>query len=247
MYGKRYRKRGFKPSRGNAEKDNEAKAQKLDRRFEARKSYKVKPEPFPRSLYLPVKYFATGSIATTVADTANSYTFRLNNCYDPHVGVNGTTCVGWSQLTALYDRYQVLGAKLVVNFTSATQNGTRCGVRLRVGAMNSTSGQNLKQLGEQPMTYISELATQGKNKKYFSFFIRPWTLMGVSKLEYMANSSKYCQTMSSLPPTDGDECWVDIFSVNKYVASTSVAFDVKIKYYIRLYDRIPLVSSGTPI
>lgn len=248
MPGRMKAKRSRRVDLNKNERLNVSKTRKLDNRFKGIDAYRVKPEPFPRTLYLPVKYFTSSVINMLAADTANNFTFRVNSIFDPHAGAGGTTCVGFNQLAALYDRYQVLGAKIQVVFSAPSDGGVRVGVRLRVAAMNSTSGQTLKQLGEQPMTYISEISNTGSKKKNFSFFVRPWTLMGVSKLEYLANSSKYTQTMSTNPPTT-DECMFDVFAVSKYLPAppVSVAFDVKIKYYVRLYDRVPLTSIGVPI
>ena len=117
---------------------------------------------------------------------------------------------------------------------------------MRVAASSPTAGQTLAQLIEQPMTYISGLNNTGSQTKTFTAFVRPWQMLGISRLEYMANTSLYSSVISGSPPgiaTDG--CVMDVFSVNEDPLSLASKVDVSVKivYYVQLYDRLTLVSS----
>lgn len=213
-----------------------------DYRFKQINAYRIKPEPFPRVLYTRAKFGFEGLLTQTVAGVATGYEFRMNSIYDPLASLGGRTVVGHANLAALYNNYLVVGAKVNVSFNNPDTDGCRIGCRIRVNNQNSVVGNNMQDITEKPMTYMAGLNDSGTQTKTMSFFIRPWTLMGLSKLEYMANRVGYSSAMNNNPTQDRAK--FDIFLINPQTAAANVRVAVKIVYYVQCFDRIGLVSSS---
>ncbi len=217
---------------------------KLSTRFRQSKPYTIKPEPFPRSLQTRMKYAAAWEIATSSLDTAVAFTFRANSIFDPYQGALGTTVVGHATMNTIYNQYIVTGVKIKCSFQAPQQDAARVGIKLRIASAGAINGLSLKKITEQPNVYISGLNSTGNQTKQMSLFVTPWTLMGLSKLEYMANTSKYSALLSASPATDNAR--FDIFMVDAKAAVQTVRVSLVLIYYVTLFDRKDLGSTGTP-
>lgn len=243
FYGKRKSnfKRNPKMRKRNANNIRSVQSSK----FRQGPMYKVKPEPFPRELITRCKYVdrQTFTISST-ADYASALSYCANNIYQPLYSTGNTTVTGYSTLKAIYNNYVVMGAKVQITFYDPSVDGISVGVRLRHGDENPCVSSTLRQLMAQPMTYTSEINDSGSQKKSFNLYIRPWSLVGMSKLEYLANRSGIGGNFSndtgpSLP------VYFDTFAVNPTLASQStVKYVLKIMYYIRCFNRNALAYTS---
>lgn len=238
----RYAKRNTKSNKSNMRKpisksiqNNKSKDNK-DFRFKAVDNYNVKPEPFPRVLLTRIKYATSGALNATLLDTAVSNAFRANSIYDPDFTGTGQSVVGLTVLSGIYGRYMVMGAKVTLTFNDPEVDGSRVGYRLRTAQNGATSLSTLTQLMQQPMTYISGINNSGSQKKSFQFYITPWSLEGISKLEYLVNSIKYSSATNNNPTSP---VYFDIFHINSNGACT-INYAIKIVYYVKFYDRLYL-------
>lgn len=206
--------------------------------------YRVKPEPFPRVLYTRCKY-TDDKILTSVAGvpTAVTNTYRINSIYDPDFTGTGRTVASWANLDAIYRKYIVTNAKVIVRYFDPSADNIRCGIRLRIGEQSAsgTVGQTTQQLSEQPMTYMRGLANSGSQKSNFVFNIKPWTLIGLSKLEYFCNLTRYQALMAGSP---ADAALIDVFAVSSTGAQVGVSYIIKIEYEIQLSNRKYQASTG---
>lgn len=227
-------KKVYKPRKGGANKSTFKPSK--DFRFKADKNYGIKPEPFPRVLFTRLKYGQSNKFNVPVLGVAVANSYRMNSIWDPDFTGVGLTVAGWSQMSALYDRYMVMGAKVIVSFNDPSADGIRVGCSLRQASNGPTSGLTIEQLTYYNNTYISGLNNTGKQTKNFSFYIKPWSLIGIDKLEYMANSSLYSSTMASFPSAP---CYIDVFAVNEdpTAAAKTVLYTIKIIYYTKCYQR----------
>lgn len=205
--------------------------------FRAGKSYKVKPEVFPRILYSRMKF--TDDLQLTIAgSTATAYTYRMNSIYDPRYNTGGASCCGWAAMNGLYGNYQVMGAKVQLSFSNPSKDGVRVGCRLRINGDNPISTGALQVISAQPMTYISGINNTGSQKKNFNLYVKPWSLCGVSQQEYKSNISLYSSVMASNPSA---YAWLDIFALNPWdVTSQTIEVLVKIIYYVKFFNRVAL-------
>lgn len=221
-----------------------AKTKNRDFRFRGSKNYGIKPEWAPRVLFTRGKYGTQGTLTQVTQDTSVVNTFRLNSIWAPSQSFIGTTIVGHSNLASLYGRYLVLGAKVILSWNqtgTAPGPGTRMGIRLRIGTAGTANATNVKGLVEQPNTYMDGLNTNSTGPKHQSVYVRPWTLLGVTELEYRANTSKYSSAIGASPT---DQAFMDIFMVNPNQAANTIGYALKIIYYFKCYDRLNLSSTA---
>jgi len=73
---------------------------------------------FPEKMITTLRYVET--LTLTTGSTVASKIFRLNSCFDPNYSDTGHQPLYYDQLQAIYGRYQVLGAKMTVQFTALT-------------------------------------------------------------------------------------------------------------------------------
>lgn len=212
--------------------------------FGAMSSGRITAEPFPGRMYTRARYSDYHVItATALANLAESKVYRINSIYDPQYALGGNTVTGYAQLAAIYSRYLVTKVRFQVAFYDPSSDGVRVGLRIRTKDALPSQGETNTQLMAQPMTYTAGLANSGKQRKMWSLTIYPWTLMGLSKLEYFSNMSQYSSAMGANPEHDA---LVDVFAVNQTGSDISLQVNVNILYDLQLYDRKALVPSGPP-
>lgn len=216
-------------------------------RFKQGKPYGIKPEPFPRELITRCKYAENGKfVLSSTPDLASSLTYKTNGLYQPLYTTGDHTATGYSVLASVYDNYICYGCKVQVTFYDPLTDGITVGVRLRSQTFGSTLSSTVEQLLAQPLTYTSEINNTGSQRKTFNFFVTPWSLNGMSKLEYMANRVGYSGHFG----TNSDPtypAYIDIFACHPETGSQTVRYAIKMVYYIRCFNRKNLTyTSYTP-
>lgn len=216
--------------------------------------YGVSAEPFPRELVTKCKFAEALNMQTNAVfnDYATFNTYRANCIWDCDLTGTGKTVVGWDALKTIYGRYIVSGCKINVKFNNPDQDGGFCGVRLRINDNNPAQGGSRQSLSEQPMTYMKAINNTGSQAKTFSLYVKPWTLIGISKLEYMANASSYSASMAgdatSIPTIYGSSagagCTWDIFYVNTALTGVKIDALVTVTFYTKFYNRKGLTSTS---
>lgn len=214
--------------------------------FRAVRPYGIKADPFPRVLHTRLKYTFGRilSTATTIDTYGTEYVFSLDSIYDPNYTINvpssnNKSTVGLTQLQALYERYIVKGAKIEVTFNNPSQDGI-------VGAcsFNQTAilqGNTVRVCNEQSKVYTTHINNSGTQRNKMSFYSVPWSHRGLSKLEWMANRSDHSSSTAG-NPTSRVYFRVGIANIQDATAAT-MRVDVKIIYYVELYDRKQLSST----
>lgn len=205
-------------------------------------SYRVKPEPFPRVMYTRTKFAQQFSMTTNGLGSAVARTFRVNSIWDPDLTGIGNTVAGHAALASIYGRYIVTNCKMTIRFFDPGADQIKVGCRLRIGTASATAGRTVNQLMEQPLTYLKGLANSGSQTSVYNFNIKPWTLIGLSKLEYFAGMTIYSSIMAGSPAVLGG--YVDIFIVDTTGAAIPVTVLVKMEYECQFYERKHLPSSG---
>jgi len=239
----RKKKDGFKKKAYVLMKTKEMPSKKPMKNFRGVANYKVKPEPFPRVLLTRMKFAWADTITTAAADVSVVNAFRMNSIYSPDLTSGNRTTVGHATMLTIYERYWVMGARVRISFNNAEHDGMRVGYRILLDNNTGAFGQSVRQLSEQPLTYMDGINDSGSQKKTFQAYIKPWSLMGVSKLEYLANSSTYSSSLGANPAAVND-CQIQVFMVHPTQAASSVRCNVQIVYDVKLYNRKSLVSSA---
>lgn len=80
--------------------------------------------PLPDRIKTTLKYIDRFTLNPSAGGIMDTIIFRANSLYDPNAGVTGTNAQprGFDEFMSLYDRYQVLGAKIVVTFANRDNN-----------------------------------------------------------------------------------------------------------------------------
>lgn len=214
--------------------------------FYSYKPYNIKPEPFPRVMFTRVKHVGNIQL-TTWPTTANTreYIYRLNSPYDPDesTGVGSYTAQGWPALQGIYANYQVMGAKFSIAFNNPSVDGLRVGYSLvqESGLSNQTLETNMN----LPLTYVHGLNNTGSQRKVFTGFVRPWSLIREcqNKQQYLLDArNEYAATVTANPV---NTCRLRVFVAGDTTAQASqtVSCLVKIVYYVRMFGRQQLTRS----
>lgn len=240
---KKLKKHGISKKGGKMVKYPKNNSEGLKHLFQASNTYGVVPDPFPTRLLTRLKYVTKGElISNSIAiDTCGTeHVYRLTSIYDPYYGTGGTTVVGHSNYAAIYQRYIVYGAKVEIEFWDPQNDG---GVPIvSLNQLSPVQNNTLKTIGEQSLTYTSIVNNSGAQKKKFSFYVKPWAMEGLSKLEWMANKSTRSATMSTSPSTD---IYIRLGYASG-VTSSAIQYSIRIIYYTELFDRYQLTSSVVP-
>lgn len=128
-----------------------------------------------------------GTITETVASAGSSYTFGINNCYDPNFTGAGAQPLGFDQYSALYARYRVLRVRYRVTFA---QRGT---IPCRIGCY--ASPQSTLPADSNAWTIQNSTAKQsflgtttgGNNVYVFTGTLLPSRVFGVTQNEYLSD------------------------------------------------------------
>lgn len=205
--------------------------------FRQAKPYGIKAEPFPmrlhtRAVYTDTQYVSTTYISGSVSDQE---VYNLNAIYRPNQSGAGTSVKGWSAFNTLYEKYIVKGAKVEVSFDDPTADGGVCWVSL--AQRTGMSGLTYKQIAECPTTYTGGLNNSGSQRKKFELYVTPWSLIGVSKLEYLTNSDRYASAMASEPAVLAIlRCGI-VGNNSGLTNDVVMTMSIKITYYLMLYQR----------
>lgn len=201
--------------------------------------YGVKPDPFPTRLHTRCKYVDSYQItASSLPRTAGvESVYRLNSIYDPDFTYTGTTVIGHSNFDALYGRYTVKGAKIEIKWSNPTSDGMVCFASLNQA--RALEARTDKQNYASSLVYSTDLNNTGSQKNTMNFYVSPWSLVGLTKLEWMANKDIHSSPMGSNP---SQTCFLRL-ACSGPVGSEKVHVSLKIIYYTEFYDRKQLDST----
>lgn len=229
------------PKNANMRKSNRAprRYRKSNKKpiFRQGNPYMVKAEPFPREMITRVKYADQSQFITSAtANFASAVTYKVNGLYQPRFSTGTQTVTGYPNLKAAYGRYIVMGAKILITFYDPQSDGMTVGVRLRTNAGGPVITSTLRDLLEQPLTYTSQINDTGSQKKSFTLNVSPWSLNGMTKLEYLANRTGLSGSFqNNIDPTD--PAYFDVFALHPTLGTQSVKYAMKIIYTVHCFNR----------
>lgn len=208
--------------------------------FRSGVSYGVNPDPFPQRLVCRLKFADDGILTSAglsnVVGTEQVY--RLSSIHDPDYTIGGTTVVGWTQMNAIYQRYIVTGILVEVDFYDPSADAGMCVISLN--QTDPVQGLSVKQVGEHSLTYTDVINNTGSQKKTFRMYVRPWNLLGLSKLEWLSNKTGHSASMGASPTT---ETYLRIGYTN-FTVSSSIKYVTRLIYFTELFDRKQLASTA---
>lgn len=209
--------------------------------FRQIRPYGIKPDPFPRVLHTRCKWtynYSQLSNAVTAFTCGNEQAFRINSIWDPDFTSTGSTVIGWTNFNALYDRYIVRGVKIELEFHDPNQDGVICYASLNQSATLQNQSDDVA--SGQSLVYSSVINNTGSQKKSFKFYVKPWSMLGLSKLEWMATKSTHTSIMNN-NPADVIYLRTACSSPNTGGTTGQIRVSIRLIYYVEFYDRKQLV------
>lgn len=149
---------------------------------------------FPLKCKTKLQYSEDFAINTsTVSDIVNAcavnYSYRLTSCYDPRYESGGLQPLNYTILDDIYDVWKVYKAFIKVTFYNPTQDGMKCGIRVKPLGDTATSGLDIKVMEQNTDTCrVAVLNDTGSQIKTFTSWIYPWQILGISKQQYMGDT-----------------------------------------------------------
>ena len=162
----------------------------------------------------------------------------MSSIYDCNYTDAGTqSVVGHANFAALYKGYIVNGAKIEVSFSNPSADGMVAFCSLN--QTNALTGYADKTNYEHSLVYSSDVNNTGSQTKRFNFYVKPWALAGLSKLEWKANKSSHGSAISGNPTQD------ILFraGVSSVGFSETMHCSIRIIYYVTFFERAQLAST----
>lgn len=138
------------------------------------------------SAYTTINYTSLQVAPVSAGLSAGPQVFRLNSLYDPDQTGTGLQGYNYDQLSALYSKYEVLGSKCTVEFSSDVNFGATTGISpLHVGVtpMNTVTlpSSNSEVLSTIPRTSSQFILPVGQEKAVCTVDFRPKRDLGINK------------------------------------------------------------------
>lgn len=198
--------------------------------------------PFPAQFKIKLVYagWVHDGRAGNGTTGLTSYQFKLNSPYDPYAGSTGIYNIQpyfWDQVTALYKRYVVTGAK--VEYKACPPTGIHAFTVIRPSTV-STSPSDL-QLEESRPNAKKLIVSNGGNGAYFKRYYDIARIHGVKRRK-IEDDDLYSGLVTGDPTL---LAYLNIIQGNADGTTTDnpMAFNVKITQYITLYDRTIVSAS----
>lgn len=188
---------------------------------------------------LPYSELVTFGDALGVQD----YVFNLNSIYDPNRTGVGHQPLGYDQWAQFYNRYRVLGAKVVVQANNNATVGTTMSIignnsaGLILGSDATMEQQHMKRM-------VLSSGQGGKNAGTLVKYFSNARVTGVSN--YVYRSSDQYQAQFGANPTE--IIVAHLYQENLLAPggqASGVIARVNITYYVELFDRNTLALSNT--
>lgn len=177
---------------------------------------------FPQKMVMKHKYFETFDMTNTAGAPAY-YSFYLNNMYDPNYTSTGHQPMYYDQMTALYDHYVVIGAKIKVTFQHAATTNTTQNIAIYQND-DGTIGPSYASLHEQSKGKWTTLATGQTNPRTLTM---GWSAKKSFGGSILSNANLRGEVGSG--PSETQFCSIGIFPSNLSSTQTTNC-QVEIEY-----------------
>lgn len=190
-----------------------------------------KGHPFGKKFYTKLRYNEAHFFpAGTSNNFASSYKMRLNSCYDPNLTGLGHQPRGFDELTSIYEKYTVVGAKITVCYVSNSTTPAVVGLRTVDGNESSIVDKKVAiENGDSSWKYMANF-NGGSNKQVISRtvnckkFFNQKNIVGTDKFTLDANENP------ALDDAIIGEIWVAPISATQVHGQTMV--DITIEYQV---------------
>lgn len=200
--------------------------------------FTMKVAPISNAVYRFV-YTEAVSLSATGAGSAGSYTFSLNNLYDPNISGTGYQPIGFDQMSQIWLNYRVLKVRVKAEFQVVPGATNTNEVGMYPSGL-STMPADFNAWFVQPFCKTGVLSASGgpgSRQLYETYY--PWSVLGVTKANYM-NENDYLSSSTGGPlrPT-----YLHLFAKSIGVADTSAGCRVFLEYTVLATQPVALGMS----
>lgn len=171
------------------------------------------------------------------------YDWNINSIWDPNRSGTGHQPLGFDQWTTLFNRYRVMGCKVVFTATNLTDVPVRVGY---IADNQATGSVYLGSLAKFEQPHMKSMVLGAKDgaasTKSFSCYFSPARIVGSPMYRYMADNQYQAQVQSN--PSEIIVGHVVGQSLDG-TTPLNVIWDVRMIYYVEFFDRYNLNLSNT--
>jgi hypothetical protein len=174
------------------------------------------------------------NLAAAASTSSTNVVIAGNNLFDPGLSSSTAKCVGWTQLSALYNRYRVIGSKIVVKTqmsASATAGVTQISGAVAVAPSNTGLGRTLfaDAIAQYKAKWVDINSAAPRN---MAMVMKTSELLGQRNLE----GSDRTQGLISGAP--GEEWyWIITYVADAAYTNGQVVIDIQLTYDVEFFDR----------
>jgi hypothetical protein len=153
--------------------------------------------------------------AVTTAGGTQGYIYKMNSVFDPYSGAGGNACHGIDEMQAIYDRYRVLGARIIVTASCQAVEVTMLYV---FPTADSTT----------PTETISEGAPAARSLMLGQYL--PQTITFYERTSKWLMNSRDYDASAATNADPAKLCYFGIYIKNTSAAALNVVMNVRIEY-----------------
>lgn len=200
-------------------------------------------QPFTNIKRCSVVYAGEHTIFSGVAGLfGTEVKYSLNGLFDVDISGVGHQPMGFDQLMAIYSKYKVNRAKVIIQWSDPSGDGLTIGHKLNtINDASVLGGMSLNKARELTTVRTKPISDSGSQRVIQTFTMPMNQLMQVTKLQFDANSKDYTGSSGANPiesPT------ISLACINTRDATNiSILCNIKIVFYCQFYQRKTLGQS----
>lgn len=201
---------------------------------------RVGTDPFPPTYLARLTYVARFKVTPTVADTLTYHLFSCNGMFDPDITGSGHQPLGFDQLMALYNNYEVLGSKITVDAQlepGATVTQSNVVVGIHVNDDTSIHGNSLDALLENGKTTYRQLTDQQMKTR----MVYKWSEKKSLGAKIRGNSE--VKGTAAVNPSEQQYYAIYTQANDSAVVGDPVQMTVRLTYFAKFTERKDTVQS----
>lgn len=190
-----------------------------------------KGHPFGEKYYTKLRYNEAHKFAAqSNLNFASSYKYRLNGLFDPNFTGLGHQPMGYDELSSIYKKATVVGARITVAFITDSTEPCVCGIRVIEGTEAAIVDKKKAIENGDSMWRYMNTAEGGKNIQKFSRRVNVKKHFGLANI---VGNDDYTLATNANPATENTllgELWVA--PIDPAAAHGVVLADITIEYAV---------------
>ena len=202
----------------------------------------------PSRMLVTLKYLNTLGKSAPAGKVANFNQFRLNSIWDPdYTNTLGTSCLGVSQWTTLYQRYRVYKCAYKLTFSNLSADSVLTGAIVPANYLDTTfSWSDIMRPGAKRFEIGNR---EGQNKTVVRGVVNLPKLTGINATQYKADP----HNLAGMGQSPVQPLYITVILTNSNpTLAANVVCQVEMTYYTELMGIVPTVeaidlNTGLPV